>query len=562
MLVWLCTLALWPFSLRAECPVTATGLCTPGVEETIVIDEVETIEYEADGYTVTTDTTTTTTTVTTTNPDSGDLLDGDNDYVTSKYEGDMDVDWGGQGPASMPSGNSCYNLGADKCAQITGSGNSTSTMGVTGMGTTFINTVDISELDIENGGRTNYTIKVDKRDAQDRIYMHVTGRNGNTNVFSGTDILSESGVASGFQEYSGGFDFAGTITKIIVEVGGRDINLAIGPLFDDITINVLYNVVSTIVTEHILSVEMWVAYGGSTETEVIDIVENIFEHNDVIESPGDDMYFEPEFEEPDMEMSYETVEMEMDFEMDFDMDFEMEMDFEMPDIDMEEMEIATIEYEMEMEMEMELDMPDMEMPEPEMEMAELDMEMPEPEMEMDMPEPDMEMETEVEPETETTTEPEPETEEINDEPIEETEEPTEKPTEDVAEEPEAEESVSEASEDEGSEEDMDKPKDKAEPKKEIKKQQKEKAAKKIVKKMGDKGKYDSINQTKTLIVMQVLGNTKTFFETQQALQDRSGFFTDLTLPDTIISDNNIAAYLLFAGSDGLMNDMVDSQWQK
>ena len=132
----------------------------------------------------------------------------------------------------------------------------------------------------------------------------------------------------------------------------------------------------------------------------------------------------------------------------------------------------------------------------------------------------------------------------------------------MAEEPEAEESASEASEDEGSEEDMDKPKDKAEPKKEIKKQQKEKAAKKIVKKMGDKGKYDSINQTKTLIVMQVLGNTRTFFETQQALQDRSGFFTDLTLPDTIISDNYIAAYLLFAGSDGLMNDMVDSQWQK
>ena len=35
-------------------------------------------------------------------------------------------------------------------------------------------------LDIENGGRTNYTIKVDKQDAQDRIYMHITGRNGNT----------------------------------------------------------------------------------------------------------------------------------------------------------------------------------------------------------------------------------------------------------------------------------------------------------------------------------------------------------------------------------------------
>ena len=118
-LAWLCILASWPSSLRAECPVTATGLCTPGVEETIVIDEVETIEYEADGYTVTTETTTTTTTTTITNEDSSDILDGVNDYVSSsKYEGDMDIDWGGQGPASMPSGNSCYNLGSDKCAQI------------------------------------------------------------------------------------------------------------------------------------------------------------------------------------------------------------------------------------------------------------------------------------------------------------------------------------------------------------------------------------------------------------------------------------------------------------
>ena len=132
----------------------------------------------------------------------------------------MDFDFGGQGPASMPSGSGCYGLGTDKCAQITGSGNSTSNMGVEGMGTTFINTVDISSLDIENGGRTNYTIKVDKQDAQDRIYMHITGRNGKTNVFSGTDILSESGVASGYQEYENGFDFAGSITTLIIEIGG------------------------------------------------------------------------------------------------------------------------------------------------------------------------------------------------------------------------------------------------------------------------------------------------------------------------------------------------------
>ena len=546
-MAWLCILVSSPSSLRAECPVTATGVCTPGVEETIVEDIVETTEHGADGYTIITETTTTTTTTTVTTEDSGDLLDGDNDYVTSKYEGDMDVDWGGQGPASMPSGNSCYGLGADKCAQITGSGNSTSTMGVSGMGTTFINTIDISSLDIENGGRTNYTIKIDKQDAEDRIYMHVTGRNGNTNVFSGTDILSESGVTTGFAEYSGGWDFSGAITKIIVEVGGRDIGLAIGPLFDDVSINVLYNVVNTIVNETITTVEMWVSMGGSTETEVIDIVENIFEHNDiVVDGPGDDLYFEPEFDEPDMEMSYETVEMEMEFE--FEMDFEMpEMDFEMPDINMDEMEVAVMDIEMEMEMEFEMEM-DMEMPD--LELPDPDMEMPEPEMEPEpMPEPEME-----EPESQ------PEMEEVKDEPIEE---PTEEPQEDVAEEPENKESVSETETDEDQPEDMEESEDKSEAEeKPVKKQeQKEKAAKKIVKKMGDKGRYDSTNQTKTLIVMQVLGDTKTFFDTQQQLEDRVGFFTDMIIPDTKIEDNNIAGYFLFVGSDGLMNQIEESQWQ-
>ncbi len=549
-MVWLCILASWPSSLRAECPVTATGLCTPGVEETIVIDEVETIEYEADGYTVTTDTTTTTTTVTTTNPDSGDILDGDAGYVSSKYEGDMDIDWGGQGPASMPSGNSCYNLGTDKCAQITGSGNSTSTMGVSGMGTTFINTIDISELDIENGGRTNYSIKVDKRDPQDRIYMHITGKNGNTSVFAGTDILSESGVTSGYQEYTGGFDFSGTITKLIVEVGGRDVSLAIGPLFDDVQINVLYNVISTIVTEHILSVEMWVSYGGSTETEVIDIVENIFEHNDIVmpDAPGDDMYFEPEFDEPDMEMSYDTVEMEMDFEMDFEMP-DMEMDFEMPNVDMDEMEVAVLDIEMEMEME--LEMPDLEMPEPEMDMSD-----------MEVSEPDMEPEIETKPEIEEVKEEaQPEPEEVQNEPIKED---MEEPQEDVAEETENEESVSETETNEDKPEDMEETEDKSEAEeKPVKKQEnkKEKAAKKIVKKMGDKGRYDSTNQLKTLIVMQVLGDTKTFFDSQKQLNDRQGFFTDYMIPDTQIENNNIAQYYLFGGSEGLMNDMIMQQWQ-
>ena len=605
MRLWLCIPALLfsvflsSSSKAVDCSTDTVGLCTPTIEEIIDETVTETIQYEADGYTVTTETITDTTTTTVTNEDSGDILDGDNNYVSSTKEGDMDSDWGGQGPASMPTGNNCFGLGTDKCASITGSGNSTSTMGVDGMGTTFINTVDISDLDINYGGKTNYTIKVDKQDAQDRIYMHITGRNGKTNVFSGTDILSESGVTSGFQEYSGGFDFSGTITTLIIEVGGRDINLAIGPLFDDVTVNVLYNTINTIVQQSITSVEMWVAQGGSTETETITIVENIFEHNDIIEAPDGDMYFEPEFEETDMEMSYEIVEIEMEMEMNFDMDFEFDMpDIDMPDMEMN-MDMATVEIEMEMEMNMEMDfememdmdmpepmeMAEIDMPEPDMEMPDMDMDMETPEIEMDMdtemPETDMdmsepEMEPEMEVEPEPTTEPEPEMEEPVNEPEPETEaepepadepseEPADEPKEEMEEEPEPEKGAPEADADEDQPEDMEESEDKGEAEeKPVKKPEskKEKAAKKIVKKMGDKGRYDSQNQLKTLIVMQVLGNTKTFFESQQQLNDRAGFFTDESLPDAVISDNNIAGYFLFAGSDGLMNEMVMQQWQK
>ena len=542
--LWLCILASWPSSLRAECPVTASGVCTPGVEETIVEDIVETTEYEADGYTVTTETTTTTTTTTVTTEDSGDILDGDNGFVQPRYEGDADFDWGGQGPANMPTGNNCYGLGPDRCAQITGSGNSTSRMGVSGMGTTFYQTVDISELDIENGGRANYTIKVDKQDAQDRIYLHITGKNGTTSVFAGTDILSESGVASGYQEYEGGFDFAGTITTLVIEIGGRDINMAIGPLWDDMSLRVLYNVVETIVTQSITSVEMWVAMGNSTETEVIDIVENIFDHNDVIvpESPGDDLFFEPEFDEPDMDVSYETVEMEMEMPS-----FEIDLEMDLPEIELEmpEVEVAVVEIEMEMEMELELEMP---APEPEI-TEEIEVG-PEPDTtEPKIDEPTNESETETEPE-----------------PVDEsTEEDTTEPEANAEEESESEESVQETEADEEQSEDMEKPEDKGEAEeKPVNKPEskKEKAAKKIVQKMGDKGRYDSTNQLKTLIVMQVLGDSKTFFESQKQLEDRIDFFTDYMLPDTKIENNNIAQWYLFAGSDGMINDMIDSQWQK
>ena len=143
----------------------------------------------------------------------------------------------------------------------------------------------------------------------------------------------------------------------------------------------------------------------------------------------------------------------------------------------------------------------------------------------------------------------------------------EEPQEEVAEEPKAEESTPETSQDEV-EETVEEPQEeeveeKEQPKEEPKKQEskKEVAAKKILKKMGDKGRYDSANQLKTLIVMQVLGNSKSFFDNQQSLNDIQGFFTDNVIPDAELTTNNIAQYFLFAGSDGLMDEMIMQQWQ-
>ena len=450
--IYLVVLLLFFYSnLKAECNTETLGLCTEGTSTEITNTEIiDTIVI---------------------NKDSGNLLDGNNGFVGNTKEGDMDFDWGGQGSASMPSGNSCYGLGNDKCAMITGSGNITSTMGVEGMGTTFIQTIDISELDINYGGETNYTIKVDKQDSQDRIYMHITGKNGNTNVFSGTDILSETGVTTGYQSYSGGFDFGGSLTTLVVEIGGRDINLAVGVLFDDVEINVLYNVVTTIINQQIKDLEEFLVLEFNQESN--DVAEMIFASNEVNDDFGN-FTLEP-INEPMNDLTIETIEMELELEL--------------PDI--ENVEIVEIEVETE------------------------NIEQVEPEQTTD----------EVEQPNETVQE---EVQEPEQNEVEETQEETEEPKE--------------------------------EPKKIV--NQKQKAANKIVKKMGDKGKYETNNQTKTLIVMQVLGNTKDFFNVTTMIQDKQGFFNNSYLPDTTISDNNIASYLLFGGSEYKHNEFINSQYER
>ena len=538
-------LLLYCSSSKADinCATDVVGLCTPDISYTITETVTEESYSEGDGITTITTTNTETTVDTVVNTDSGDILDGDNGFVTSTKEGDMDSDWGGQGPASMSTGTTCGDLGADKCAQITGSGNSTSTMGVSGMGTTFIQTIDVSDLNISNGGKTTYTIKVDKQDAADSIYMHITGKDGSSVKFAGTDILSAAGVDTGYASYSGGFDFGGNLTSLIVEIGGRDINLAIGPVFDDVSINTIYNVISQVITNSITTVEQWVSLniGGDTELE---LVEDLIDNDDFEETDEGFIEITPNEENEDYS-DFDTVEAEIDTMVGFDeiQEFEVEIPtFDAPEIDTN---VGTVQtnIEDEIESQMEIDSsppPPIDKPEPDLapviekaeegEMVEVEPEKEEvvvAEKEVE-PEPEKEevvvAEKEVEPEIKKEVEPEPEKEEI------------------VVAKKEPEKKVKT---------------------KEQKKADKQKAASKIVKKMKSKSSYyDDTSQQKTLIIMQVVsGNAKDFFLNQNQLQDIQGFFSNLPS----IPDGNLGAspnaFAFFGSGSQTMNEMIEIQYK-
>ena len=204
----------------------------------------------------------------------------------------------------------------------------------------------------------------------------------------------------------------------------------------------------------------------------------------------------------------------IDFSNDFDT---VEVDIQ--DIEGNTMDTMTIEVEQDLNLDIQ-----------EIEVVEIQpVETPEPEMEVEVAEVEMELEAEVEPETMET---------VNE---------TNNESEETAEETSEEENQPEVQETK---------------KQKVVAQAKQKAAKKIINKMGDKGKYDSTNQMRTLVVMQVLGNTKSFFNNQATLQDNIDFFSDATIPDNEISDNNYATYLLIGGSDVTHNELIDSQYKE
>jgi hypothetical protein len=93
--------------------------------------------------------------------------------------------------------------------------------------------------------------------------------------------------------FQGNFSFSGAITTLSIEVSGRDINLAIGPLFDDVTVNVIYNVVNTIVSQAITTIEQFVALNIGVDDTTLEVAQDIFQNNNVGENPQGQFDIQP-----------------------------------------------------------------------------------------------------------------------------------------------------------------------------------------------------------------------------------------------------------------------------
>ena len=133
-----------------------------------------------------------------------------------------------------------------------------------------------------------------KRDANDSIHFRIRKSDGTTTTLLRSETLSDAGETNALTNtlFQGNFNFSGAITTLSIEVSGRDVNLGIGPLFDDVTVNVIYNVVNTIVTETITTIEEFVAL-GTFDQETIDVATDIFENNDIGQNDLGEVTVEP-----------------------------------------------------------------------------------------------------------------------------------------------------------------------------------------------------------------------------------------------------------------------------
>ena len=479
-----------------------------------VTQEIET-EHLGEGHIDTITQTTTTVEHKTTE----DILHADTGIVGNTKHGDMDYDWGGLGPASMPNCQAYF--GSGRC----GKGTSNSL-------TTFDQYVDISDFHISDGGALEWELQMYHSQNNTTGYFQTKGYNNNILQWDTGQINLENTGSP--ETFSGSYDFAGDLDKVFIRIGGKK-----NYYFDNVAYTIDYNYITTTVEtwieivqpmqlEETITLDLMDTYESVTLEEQIEIDTMMEEmdmviHFDLEPIAMDDIQVEgvPEivdmgamegmFQEMDIgEMSMEDVVVEIET-MVQDMGMEVEaIEVDMPEV---EPEIAAVEPE---PMEEHVDQPTMEQPEEVVEEVKESTDVAETEMET--PEVKEEVKEEVEPQEKEVASNEVENKEEVKEEVKEVEATEEEPKETVENKPTKEQ------------------------------EQKQEKAKEIMAALPSN--YDPVAQITTLALVNALGpNIRTYQQEMVVVQptwyEPEEIYEDVLIPDPLGSYISVRSSLQF-----------------
>ena len=531
------------------------------------------------------------TTVTVEHKTTGDILDGDTGIVTSKYEGDADIDWGGAG--AIYSHASCTDAASGFPA--TGTDGRTVACGHAKNNslTTWRQYVDLNSFDIKDGGEVNYEFLFAfpnsmYTNANRTAYVQTKGYNDNALQWeTGLVPIDKTTFTQNPYNYNnntnwvnavtGSYDFANQLDKVYIEIGGYGTYY-----WDEFQYTVAYNHITTVV-------ETWMQVVEQQQDldTTMDLIDN-YEVVDTFEQEIVDTTME-DFSDMDMGGDPE-VNVEVDIPDVTDMDDGMmtdipdtttavaemfeDLEIDMPMMDMEE--VITEVEEMVAEIQ-EIEVVDISPPEinepiemePEIEEIAID----EPIEEISTPTDDATEPTEVvevvEPteEVEATDEPSNQDEQVEEQPAEETKDvaDSEMETEEIQEEAkeETQSEEKEVAENEVEEKEVVEEK----PKEEVKKTEAEEKSDKLKEKKQEKAKeiienfasnYDAVAQITTLALVNALGpNIKTY--SNQVVQPALDWYETEEIYKNVVMQDPLGNYI--SVKDSLtFNKMIDMQY--
>ena len=503
-----------------------------------ILEEGDTVVQEIEEKGDVREVTQTTTTVE--NKTTEDILHADTGIVGNTKHGDMDYDWGGLGPASMPN---CDNyFGTGRC----GKGTSNSL-------TTFDQYVDISEFHISDGGTLEWELQMYHSQANTTGYFQTKGYNNNILQWDTGAITLENNQTP--TTYSGLHDFAGDLDRVFIRVGG-----AKNYFFDNVAYTVNYNVITTTVETWVEILQPLQAQEQITQTIVDSYTSVTVANEDSFEEINIDDVVMIDLDMPDMSMP-DDFEPGMPETISIGVSEGMFQDMDMGEMSMQEVmvEVETMVAEIQ-DIGMEVETVEINMPEPqEIKVTAEDSQEPvevleQPKIEaqpiveesaqenveetvevanteMETPEIKEEPKNEVEAEEKTTTSNTVEAKEVNEEPQEKevVQEEAQEEKQEVKEEPKEEKQVVE-------EEAKEEPKEVAENKPTKEQEKKQEKAKQIIE--GLPNSYDPVSQITTLALVNALGPNITTYQSQVVQVQPTWYvpediYTDAILPDPL-----------------------------